>query len=121
MSAAGEIALPGTPETGVVTPDGTRLYVALSDAGKVAVIDVQARSVRRDQSTAWARSPGVRTWPGSGQLLPLTFFISLKRRALAPLAWLTRLAAPARRASRRPGRFAARSPLVSLKRRARSR
>ena len=45
MSAAGEIALPGTPETGVVTPDGTRLYVALSDAGKVAVIDVQARSV----------------------------------------------------------------------------
>ena len=45
MSAAGEIALPGTPETGVATPDGTRLYVALSDAGKVAVIDMRARSV----------------------------------------------------------------------------
>ena len=45
MSAAGEIALPGTPETGVATPDGTRLYVALSDAGKVAVIDMQTRSL----------------------------------------------------------------------------
>ena len=45
MSAAGEIALPGTPETGVVTPDGTKLYVALSDAGSVAVIDVRAKAV----------------------------------------------------------------------------
>ncbi len=45
MSAAGEIALPGTPETGVITPDGTKLYVALSDAGSVAVIDVRAKAV----------------------------------------------------------------------------
>ena len=45
MQPAGEIALPGTPETGVVTPDGTKLYVALSDAGKVAVIDVQAKTI----------------------------------------------------------------------------
>ncbi|MEK0084479.1 beta-propeller fold lactonase family protein [Benzoatithermus flavus] len=40
---AGEIALPGTPETGVTTPDGTKLYVALSDADAVAVIDTRAR------------------------------------------------------------------------------
>ena len=45
MSAAGEIALPGTPETGVITPDGTKLYVALSDAGSVAVIDVRTKAV----------------------------------------------------------------------------
>ncbi len=45
MRLAGEIALPGTPETGVVTPDGTKLYVALSDAGTVAVIDVRAQAV----------------------------------------------------------------------------
>lgn len=43
MRKAGEIALPGVPETGVTTPDGTRLYVALSGAGKVAVIDTRAR------------------------------------------------------------------------------
>ena len=45
MQPAGEVALPGTPETGVVTPDGTKLYVALSDAGTVAVIDVEAMAV----------------------------------------------------------------------------
>ena len=45
MQPAGEIALPGTPETGVVTPDGTKLYVALSDANTVAVIDVAAKAV----------------------------------------------------------------------------
>ena len=45
MQPAGEIALPGTPETGVVTPDGTKLYVALSDANTVAVIDVKAKAV----------------------------------------------------------------------------
>ena len=45
MTPAGEIALPGTPETGVVTADGAKLYVALSDAGTVAVIDVRAKAV----------------------------------------------------------------------------
>ena len=45
MSVAGEVPLPGTPETGVVTPDGTKLYVALSDASTVAVIDVAAKVV----------------------------------------------------------------------------
>ena len=45
MRPAGEVALPGTPETGVVTPDGARLYVALSDAGTVAVIDMAAMAV----------------------------------------------------------------------------
>jgi YVTN family beta-propeller protein len=43
MARVGEIALPGTPETGVVTPDGTKLYVALSDTDQVAVIDIRAR------------------------------------------------------------------------------
>ena len=45
MARAGEIALPGTPETGVTTPDGTKLYVALSDTDQVAVIDVRARAL----------------------------------------------------------------------------
>ena len=45
MTHAGEIALPGTPETGVTTPDGRKLYVALSEAGKVAVIDIRTRKV----------------------------------------------------------------------------
>lgn len=45
MQPAGEIALPGTPETGVTTPDGTKLYVALSEANEVAVIDVKSRQV----------------------------------------------------------------------------
>jgi YVTN family beta-propeller protein len=45
MKAAGEIPLPGTPETGVTTPDGSKLYVALSGSDEVAVIDVRAREV----------------------------------------------------------------------------
>ena len=45
MTRAGEIALPGTPETGVTTPDGAKLYVALSDTDQVAVIDVRARKL----------------------------------------------------------------------------
>ncbi len=45
LQPAGEIALPGTPETGVTTPDGRKLYVALSEADKVAVIDIRARKV----------------------------------------------------------------------------
>lgn len=38
-----EIALPGTPEAAVASDDGARLYVALGDAGSVAVIDVRER------------------------------------------------------------------------------
>jgi YVTN family beta-propeller protein len=45
MRPAGEIALPGSPETGVTTPDGAKLYVALSEADEVAVIDVRERRV----------------------------------------------------------------------------
>ena len=45
MRPAGEIALDGTPETGVTTPDGSKLYVALSGAGKVAVIDPNRRQL----------------------------------------------------------------------------
>ncbi len=45
MTGAGEIALPGSPETGVTTPDGRKLYVALSGANKVAVIDTRDRKV----------------------------------------------------------------------------
>lgn len=45
MQPAGEIALAGSPETGVTTPDGTKLYVALSEADEVAVIDVKTRAV----------------------------------------------------------------------------
>ena len=57
MQTAGEIALPGTPETGVVTPDGTKLYVALSDANTVAVIDVKAKAV-----TATIEGVGEEPW-----------------------------------------------------------
>ena len=35
----------GTPETGVVTPDGAKLYVALSGSGQVAVIDTRSRKL----------------------------------------------------------------------------
>jgi YVTN family beta-propeller protein len=45
MAKVGEIALPGTPETGVTTPDGTRLYVALSESDQVAVIDMRTRKL----------------------------------------------------------------------------
>ena len=47
MARVGEITLPGTPETGVTTPDGAKLYVALSDTDQVAVIDVRARKLIR--------------------------------------------------------------------------
>jgi len=42
---AGEIELPGTPETGVTTPDGKKLYVALSSSDEVAVIDIASQSL----------------------------------------------------------------------------
>jgi YVTN family beta-propeller protein len=45
MAKVGEVALPGTPETGVTTPDGTKLYVALSGTGQVAVIDMRRRAL----------------------------------------------------------------------------
>ncbi len=45
MAVVGEIALPGSPETGVVTPDGAKLYVALSGSGQVAVIDTRSRKL----------------------------------------------------------------------------
>ena len=45
MQPAGEIQLPGTPETGVTTPDGKKLYVALSSSDEVAVIDVAGREL----------------------------------------------------------------------------
>jgi YVTN family beta-propeller protein len=47
MTTAGEVALPGTPETGVTTPDGRKLYVALSDTDRVAVIDIQKRELTK--------------------------------------------------------------------------
>lgn len=45
MRSAGEIPLPSAPETGVTTPDGKKLYVALSGSDEVAVIDVGRREV----------------------------------------------------------------------------
>ena len=58
--------------------------------------------------------PWGRRGPGRGggrRSISAMIFISLRRRALAPLAWLRAFGAPAR--SRRPGRFAARSALQS--------
>ncbi len=45
MRKVGEIALPQSPETGVVTPDGSKLYIALSGSNRVAVIDTRARKI----------------------------------------------------------------------------
>ncbi len=45
LAPAGEISLPGGPETGVISPHGDKLYVALSGVGKVAVIDVPGRKL----------------------------------------------------------------------------
>jgi len=45
MERTGEIPLASSPETGVVTPDGKKLYVALSGSDEVAVIDVRTREV----------------------------------------------------------------------------
>lgn len=45
MAKVGEIALPSSPETGVTTPDGAKLYVALSGSDRVAVIDVHAQQL----------------------------------------------------------------------------
>jgi len=46
MKNIGEIKLPkGTPETGVVTPDGKKLYVALSGTSEIAVIDTRYRKL----------------------------------------------------------------------------
>lgn len=44
LKAVDEIALPGKPDAGVVTPDGRKLYVALK-SGKVAVLDTRARKM----------------------------------------------------------------------------
>lgn len=41
--AAGSIALDGVPGTGVVTPDGDKLYLPIEDQGTVSVIDTHLR------------------------------------------------------------------------------
>ena len=45
MNKAGEIPLASSPETGVTSPDGTKLYVSLSGSDRVAVIDTRKRRV----------------------------------------------------------------------------
>jgi DNA-binding beta-propeller fold protein YncE len=47
LSRAADIALPGNPSAGAVTQDGAKLYLALQDAGKVAVVDLQSRKLAR--------------------------------------------------------------------------
>jgi DNA-binding beta-propeller fold protein YncE len=47
LSRAADISLPGSPAAGAVTQDGAKLYLALQDASKVAVIDLQARKLVR--------------------------------------------------------------------------
>lgn len=65
LTAAGEIALPGRPETGVTTPDGGKLYVALSETDQVAVIDVAARKVVKTIEGV-GDEPWGATIPGAG-------------------------------------------------------
>jgi DNA-binding beta-propeller fold protein YncE len=50
LSRAPDIALPGNPGLGAVTPDGAKLYLALHD--KVAVIDLQRRALLRTIAVA---------------------------------------------------------------------
>lgn len=45
LRKAGEVALPGSPGPGVVTPDGLKLFVALKDTNQVAVIDTRSRKL----------------------------------------------------------------------------
>jgi DNA-binding beta-propeller fold protein YncE len=45
MQPAGEIPLAGTPARGGVTPDGQKLYLPLTDADQVAVINAQRRKL----------------------------------------------------------------------------
>ena len=45
MKTVGAIDLPSSPETGVVTPAGDKLYVALSGSDQVAVIDLATRAL----------------------------------------------------------------------------
>ncbi len=45
LKTVGEIALPGPPGPGVVTPDGVKLYVALGETNKVAVINARKREL----------------------------------------------------------------------------
>ncbi|MFC5312743.1 MULTISPECIES: YncE family protein [Azospirillum] len=39
------LALPGVPEAGAASPDGLKFYVALSDTGQVAVVDLRHSTV----------------------------------------------------------------------------
>ena len=52
LSQAPDIPLPGSPGRGAVTQDGARLYIALEDASKVAVIDLQRRRLLRTIAVA---------------------------------------------------------------------
>jgi DNA-binding beta-propeller fold protein YncE len=45
LHSVGEIALAGNPARGGVTPDGQKLYLPLSDADQVAVINAQRRKL----------------------------------------------------------------------------
>ena len=44
---AGDIALPGSPGPGAVTPEGTKLYLAMEGTKQVAVIDLQRRRLMK--------------------------------------------------------------------------
>jgi DNA-binding beta-propeller fold protein YncE len=52
LNRAADIALPGSPGPGAVTQDGAKLYLALEDASKVAVIDLQRRVLLRTIAVA---------------------------------------------------------------------
>ena len=52
LSRAPDITLPGSPGPGAVTQDGAKLYIALEDASKVAVIDLQRRRLLRTIAVA---------------------------------------------------------------------
>ncbi len=40
---AGSLSLPGTPETSITAEAGTKLYIALGDSDRIAVIDIRSR------------------------------------------------------------------------------
>jgi YVTN family beta-propeller protein len=47
LAEARMISLPAKPGAGAVTPEGTKLYLALNDTGQVAVIDLQTQRLTK--------------------------------------------------------------------------
>jgi DNA-binding beta-propeller fold protein YncE len=59
MQPAGEVAFNGTPGPAVVTADGLKMYVALTDTNGLAVVDVQHGKVLKTLANVGQAPSGV--------------------------------------------------------------